>query len=152
HDDSYHRSKGVFRAWPVGLRNLADRRRVSSVTRVAMITGAGSGIGRALSIRLARCGWSLTLAGRREANLQETAALSVHEETHIATLVVPTDVTDPAQAHTLVARTVEHFGRLDALVNNAGVAPSRPIADTDPELLRHTFAVNALGPGYLIHA
>ena len=94
--------------------------------RIAIVTGAGSGIGRAVSIALHRDGWILILAGRRESNLSETATLCGNERT----LVVVTDITDQKSVQNLFAQTVKTFGRLDLLFNNAGIgAPSKPLED-----------------------
>ncbi|MBB1253050.1 SDR family oxidoreductase [Streptomyces alkaliterrae] len=83
----------------------------------AVVTGAGSGIGRAVALALADAGWSLTLAGRRAEALEETAHLA-GDQARVATL--PTDVTDPDAVDALFAAAVERFGRLDLLFNNAG--------------------------------
>ncbi|MFB6892621.1 SDR family oxidoreductase [Kitasatospora sp. NPDC056327] len=83
--------------------------------RIAVVTGAGSGIGRAVARELAAAGWWLVLAGRRAEPLRETAALSGGE-----TAVVPTDVTDPAAVDALFAAATGRFGRVDLLFNNAG--------------------------------
>jgi meso-butanediol dehydrogenase/(S,S)-butanediol dehydrogenase/diacetyl reductase len=92
---------------------------------VAIVTGAGSGIGRAAALRLVSDGYRVTLSGRREAALQESAA-SISAS---RTLVVPCDVTDPAAVVTLIDATVEHFGRIDVVVNNAGISRSGAFAD-----------------------
>ncbi|MFF6904959.1 SDR family oxidoreductase [Streptomyces sp. NPDC012389] len=84
--------------------------------RVAVVTGAGSGIGRAVSLALASAGWSLALAGRRAEPLAETAAASGAPEA----LCVTTDVTDEDEVAALFAAVRERFGRLDLLFNNAG--------------------------------
>jgi len=95
------------------------------VTKVALVTGAGSGIGRAAAIALSRDGFALVLAGRRAAPLDETAALLAGEG-----LAVPTDVGDPASVAALFAAAKQHFGRLDLLFNNAGMgAPPVPLED-----------------------
>ena len=91
---------------------------MSSPTKVAIITGAGSGIGRSTALALFREGYSIALAGRREAALAATAA---EAEAGSRALVVPTDVRDPASIQNLFARTKETFGRLDLLFNNAGL-------------------------------
>jgi NAD(P)-dependent dehydrogenase (short-subunit alcohol dehydrogenase family) len=86
--------------------------------RIAVVTGAGSGIGKAVTIALLRDGYRVALAGRRSKPLEETA-----EESGRApqTLVVPTDVTDESAVLALFARVKERFGRVDLLFNNAGV-------------------------------
>src|SRR4051812_48846689 len=115
---------------------------MSGPAPVAIITGAGRGIGRATARELASLGYRLSLAARDAASLDETAALvagpsnsqqsgaqqSVAQRSG-ACLAVPTDVTDPAQVDRLVRQTLERFGRVDAVVNNAGLAPVRSIAD-----------------------
>lgn len=112
---------------------------------VAIITGAGSGIGRQTAILLAERGWRLVLAGRRRGALEETAAMLDGES-----LVACADVADPAQAAGLVDAALAGFGRLDALVNNAGWAPLAPIDRSDAPFTAAVFAVNAFGPGAAI--
>lgn len=87
--------------------------------KIALVTGAGSGIGRAVSLALLREGYAVVLAGRRREMLEETAALGA--DSGSPSLVVPTDVTDPASVEALFRATKERFGRLDLLFNNAGV-------------------------------
>jgi meso-butanediol dehydrogenase/(S,S)-butanediol dehydrogenase/diacetyl reductase len=86
--------------------------------RVAVVTGAGSGIGRATALRLARDGYHVALAGRRESALQETADLIDGAKP----LVTVCDVTDRAAVHGMISATVQAFGRIDVLVNNAGIS------------------------------
>ena len=86
--------------------------------KVAIVTGAGSGIGRACSLALMKAGFSLVLAGRRKDALEETAKAGKDLG---KSLVVPSDMTDPASIAALFAKTMEVFGRLDVLFNNAGV-------------------------------
>jgi len=86
--------------------------------KVALVTGAGTGIGKAVTLALLRGGYALALAGRRPEPLEQTAA----ESGDIArTLVVPTDVSDPAAVQALFTAVQERFGRLDLLFNNAGI-------------------------------
>jgi NAD(P)-dependent dehydrogenase (short-subunit alcohol dehydrogenase family) len=85
--------------------------------RIAIVTGAGSGVGRAAALALAADGWTVALAGRRKDQLEETAKLAGDA----TTLVVPTDVTDPASVQALFTTVRDRFGRLDLLFNNAGV-------------------------------
>jgi len=94
--------------------------------RVAIITGAGSGIGKRTALLLLAEGYSVALAGRRLDRLEETAAESGAGE---RALVVQTDVTDPAAVDALFDRTIKAFGRLDLLFNNAG--RGAPRADFD---------------------
>jgi NAD(P)-dependent dehydrogenase (short-subunit alcohol dehydrogenase family) len=95
---------------------------MSSAGRVAIVTGAGSGVGRAVAIALAREGWSVALAGRRADALQDTASQSSGKA-----LPVSTDVTDEASVKALFDRTTAEFGRVDMVFNNAGaVAPGVP--------------------------
>ena len=97
-------------------------------TKVAIVTGAGSNIGQRTALALLGEGYSVTLAGRRAEALEDTAAQA--GEARSRTLLVPTDVTDPASIKALFAKTKETFGRLDLLFNNAGVgAPSVPLED-----------------------
>src|SRR4051812_28193719 len=86
--------------------------------RVALVTGAGSGIGRAVALALMGAGYTVVLAGRRGGPLEETAAEGAARGGRA--LAVPTDVGDPASVEALFARTREAFGRLDLLFNNAG--------------------------------
>lgn len=113
----------------------------------AIVTGAGSGIGRAVARALLAEGFGVTLAGRRSAPLHESGRVDdLDPEPHPQAHVVETDVTDPAQVEQLFARHVERFGRLDLLVNNAGVfGPSADIGDLEPAAWEATLAVNLTG-------
>ena len=98
-----------------------------NTSKVALITGAGSGIGRAVALAFLDAGWRVTLSGRRADALAQTIALAAAPE---RVLAVTCDVTDPAQVSALFARSQAAFGRLDVLFNNAGVtAPSVPLED-----------------------
>ncbi len=88
--------------------------------KIAIVTGAGSGIGKAVAVALARENYSVVLAGRRKEPL-EALALEM-KDTRSQTLAIPTDVTDPAAVRTLFAKTKDAFGRLDLLFNNAGIS------------------------------
>jgi NAD(P)-dependent dehydrogenase (short-subunit alcohol dehydrogenase family) len=110
---------------------------------VAVVTGAGSGIGRAVSLRLAEVGWSVVLAGRRIAALEETSAAMAPES---ARLVSPADVTDAAAVRTLFDAAVAEFGRLDLLFNNAGTfAAAHPLEDMPVQSWRSVVDVNLTG-------
>src|SRR6187549_2985044 len=99
-----------------------------SSQKIALVTGAGSGIGRSVALGLLREGYSVVLAGRRAELLEETAAAATAAQTR--RLIVPTDVTEPASVQALFAKTKETFGRLDLLFNNAGIsAPSVLLED-----------------------
>ena len=105
---------------------------MSSAGKIAIVTGAGSGIGRATALALLREGYSVVLAGRRAATLDQTRALAGPDAARA--LAVPTDVTDPASVHALFEQTRRTFGRLDVLFNNAGSsAPPVPLEDLTPE-------------------
>jgi NAD(P)-dependent dehydrogenase (short-subunit alcohol dehydrogenase family) len=91
-----------------------------AVQKVALVTGAGTGIGRAVAIGLLRNGYAVTLAGRRRAPLEQAAADAGVPEGRA--LVMPADVTSPESVRELFARAVETFGRLDVLFNNAGLS------------------------------
>lgn len=118
---------------------------------VAVITGGGTGIGRAAAIRFAQRGWNVVLAGRREAPLHETASACRTASAACNALCVPTDVTDPDQCKRLIDQTIEHFGRLDALVNNAGGGPVGPAKNASPDDVRDSLILNAASPAWLIH-
>jgi 3-oxoacyl-[acyl-carrier protein] reductase len=113
-------------------------------TQVAVITGAGRGIGRAIALAYARAGATLALAARSQDELAQTAHAA--QALGAITTCVPTDVTDPTQVATLVRHTVERFGRLDILVNNAGIAgPVGPLQDNDMTAWVQTIQVNLIG-------
>jgi NAD(P)-dependent dehydrogenase (short-subunit alcohol dehydrogenase family) len=114
---------------------------------VALVTGAGSGIGRAVACALARERFSVVLAGRRPAPLEETAAEI--RAVGPAPLVVPTDVGDPAAVASLFAAIRTEFGRLDVLFNNAGVSPpATPIEDLSIAQWKAALDVNLSGMFY----
>ena len=96
--------------------------------RIALVTGAGSGIGRAVSLALQSDGYSVVLAGRRAAELERTAAMAAPSGGKF--IAVPTDVAKPEGVRALFAAAREAFGRLDVLFNNAGIgAPAVPMED-----------------------
>ena len=111
--------------------------------KIALVTGAGSGIGRAVALALAGEGYAVTLAGRRAEALQQTAALAPGK----TLLVVPTDVAQAGSVDSLFARIGEKFGRLDLLFNNAGTgAPPVPLEDLTVEQWRAVVDTNLTGP------
>jgi NAD(P)-dependent dehydrogenase (short-subunit alcohol dehydrogenase family) len=117
---------------------------MTGMGKIAIVTGAGSGVGRAGAHALLRAGWTVVLAGRRADALAETAQLA--GEASARTVAVPTDVTDPASVAALFARTKSAYGRLDLLFNNAGVgAPGRPFEDLTFEQWSKVVATNLTG-------
>ncbi len=108
---------------------------------VAIVTGAGSGIGREIAVQMAAAGYRVALCGRRIDALRETGAMLRGP----AWTAIGADVGDPAQAQRLIDECVAWGGRLDALVNNAGLAPAAAIEDHTPALIREVFDVNAVG-------
>jgi NAD(P)-dependent dehydrogenase (short-subunit alcohol dehydrogenase family) len=112
--------------------------------KVALVTGAGSGIGRAVALALASAGYAVVLAGRRAEALDETRALGAGEM-----LAVPTDVGNPAAVKALFATLKDKFGRLDLLFNNAGTG-ARPVSmeELAPEEWQAVVNVNLSGPFY----
>ena len=113
-------------------------------TKIALVTGAGSGIGRAVSLSLQSAGYSVVLAGRRAAELEKTAALGHASQGKM--LPVPTDVSNPESVRALFARIKETFGRLDLLFNNAGTgAPGIPMEDLSYEQWSKVVGVNLTG-------
>ena len=115
--------------------------------KTAIVTGASSGIGEATARLLAKEGCNVVLAARREDRLRTLAA-----ELGEGALAAPTDVTDPAACAALVARTVERFGSLEILINNAGVGLYGSIPEGAPEDWRKMFDVNVLGVLYTTRA
>jgi NAD(P)-dependent dehydrogenase (short-subunit alcohol dehydrogenase family) len=115
-----------------------------SAKKVALVTGAGSGIGRCVALELLRDGYAVVLAGRRAELLAAVARAAA--EFSGETLVVPTDVSDPAAVKTLFDETKAAFGRLDVLFNNAGVgAPPIPLEDLSLEQWKKVVDVNLTG-------
>ena len=113
-----------------------------SDTKTAIVTGAGTGIGRSVALALCHEGYAVTLAGRREAPLQETADLAGTA----TTLVIPTDVTSEDSVQRLFADTIAEFGRVDVVFSNAGMgAPAVPLEDLTIEQWQSVVDVNITG-------
>ena len=111
-------------------------------SKIAIVTGAGTGIGRAVALALARHQWKVALAGRRREPLEAVAA----EAPAGSTRVVPTDVAQAASVKALFDDTVRTFGRVDFLFNNAGVnAPAIPLEDLTLDQWRNVVDINLTG-------
>ena len=119
-------------------------RTMNPTGKIALVTGAGSGIGRATALALLREGYAVVLAGRRPDALAATAAQAGPGD---RVLVVPTDVSDPDAVATLFETARRTFGRLDLLFNNAGTgAPAVPLEDLTVDQWRRVVDVNLTGP------
>ena len=119
--------------------------------RTALITGAGSGIGRATALRLAEAGYRVALMGRTRRSLEESQALIREQYPASAPpLVLVADVASMAQAGSAVDQVVAQWGRLDALINNAAMLGVAMIKDADASILHTVFATNVYGPIMLI--
>lgn len=115
----------------------------------AIITGAGSGIGRALALQLAAADWQVALVGRTRSKLEDTAEKCAKPQ---AALVVDVDLTDPDAAQRIVDRTVDHFGRVNALAHVAGDAPLMPIDEMSPQTIRRCLITNTAAAAELTAA
>ncbi len=111
---------------------------------IALVTGASAGIGEAAARALAREGADVALAARRRERLESIAA-GIESEFGVETLVIPTDVRDEAAVEAMVTETVETFGRLDVLVNNAGLGVGGDVAETTSEQYRLMMDTNVDG-------
>jgi NADP-dependent 3-hydroxy acid dehydrogenase YdfG len=111
---------------------------------IALVTGASAGIGEATARALAREGADVALAARRRERLGSIAA-GIESEFGVETLVIPTDVRDEAAVEAMVTETVETFGRLDVLVNNAGLGVGGDVAETTSEQYRLMMDTNVDG-------
>jgi len=117
---------------------------MDSRPKIAVVTGAGSGIGRCVALALAQNGYSVVLAGRRKERLEATAAEA--KRTNSSALVVPTDVRDPTSVRALFEKTKEAFGRLDLLFNNAGIGdPAVPLEELTYEHWKSSVDTNLTG-------
>jgi NAD(P)-dependent dehydrogenase (short-subunit alcohol dehydrogenase family) len=117
---------------------------MAAVQKVALVTGAGTGVGKAVALALMREGYAVVLSGRRKDKLDETVAEGA--KTGGKSLAVPSDVSDPDSVKALFAKTREAFGRLDVLFNNAGIgAPAVPIEELPLETWRKVVDTNLTG-------
>ncbi len=117
---------------------------MNSPSKVALVTGAGTGIGKAVAVALLRDGYRVVLAGRRKEPLDQAVAEA--GPSGARALAVPTDVSDPHSVRALFARTREAFGRLDLLFNNAGVnAPGIPLEELSLEQWKTVVDINLTG-------
>ena len=115
---------------------------MSTSPRIAVVTGAGSGIGRAVAVALLAEGYHVALAGRRAEALAETAAIAAAGDRALA---LPTDVTSPDAVDALFARVRDTWGRLDLLFNNAGASAGAPFEDLSYERWKAIVDVNLTG-------
>ncbi|WP_428389702.1 SDR family NAD(P)-dependent oxidoreductase [Mucisphaera sp.] len=110
---------------------------------VCIITGAGSGVGRDTACLMAEAGFRTTLISRTEEKLQATRALIEEEvDSPPESLILPLDLSSPEACQQAVDKTVDHFGRIDAIANCAGDAPLQPIEKITPDIVNHCLAIN----------
>lgn len=114
------------------------------MTRTTLVTGAGQGIGREIALAFARNGDNLVLAARNQQNLEATAADAA--ALGVASLVIATDVSDPAAVANMATAAIDRFGHIDVVVNNSGIGgPSAPLWEVDLDQWEQTMAVNVTG-------
>lgn len=118
---------------------------------VVLITGASEGIGRATAFAFARRGYRLSLAARTPETLRQTA-IDLEQSLNAEVLAIPTDVTQPEQVQSLVEKTLERYGRINCLINNAGICMSGSFLQTTPEHWQQLMAVNFWGYIHTIRA
>ena len=119
---------------------------MTQTSKIAIVTGAGSGIGRATALALIQDGWTVVLAGRRLTNLEEVAAEAKAMSPSCSVLAVATDVTQEDSVANLFAQCVKSFGRVDLLFNNAGVStPAIPLPELSLEMWKGVVDTNLTG-------
>ena len=128
--------------------NILDR--FSLAGKVALVTGASSGLGAGFAVALAQAGADVVLAARRQDGLE--AVRREVEKLGQSSLAVPTDVTDPDACRAVVQAAVGRFGRLDVLVNNAGMGTAVPALRENPEQFRQVIDVNLMGAYWMAQA
>jgi len=128
--------------------NILDRFRLDG--KVAVVTGASSGLGVAFAQALAQAGADVVLGARRVERLSETGALIEAEGRKFAAL--QTDVTNPDECTALIALAIERFGRVDILVNNAGVGTAVPATSETPDQFRNVIDINLMGAYWMAQA
>lgn len=116
---------------------------------VAVLTGASSGIGLATARLLASSGWRIALVARDPARLEQARATLHNPDTH---RIIPSDLALQGAPDHVISTTLSHFKRIDALINNAGLAPLLPIDKHDEALLQRLYTVNAIAPARAIAA
>lgn len=117
---------------------------MASSEKIALVTGAGTGVGKSVALGLMKAGYATVLAGRRREPLEETAKEG--KASGAKSLIVQTDVADPVSVKALFAKTKETFGRLDVLFNNAGIgAPPIPLEDLTYEQWKAVVDINLTG-------
>jgi len=117
------------------------------IPRVALITGGGRGIGRAIALRLATDGLAVAIGARTREQVEDTARAAAGRA-----LALRVDVSDADSIAAAVERTTRELGAIDVLVNNAGVAESAPFVKTEPDFWERHFAINVRGPYLLTRA
>ncbi len=117
---------------------------------VAIITGAGSGVGEATAKLLAEHAFRLALVGRTLSKLNRVADDILAQHPNLQVRCMALDLAEPDNARHMIDDTIDAFGRLDVLINNAGIAPLHPIDHHTPETIRQTFETNAIAPAIAI--
>ncbi len=117
--------------------------------KVAVITGASSGIGRSIAEAFARQGTHLALAARNAEKLSETAEIC--RQSNVEVLTIPTDVSQKEDCRNLIYQTAEHFNRIDFLINNAGISMRALFAQMDLSVMEQTMNINFWGTIYCTH-